>query len=96
MSSDNTRDPKRSGLAGQIEVEVIRDPQSTGINNLLASSSSSNPLRMLQELVEQMEELEQASTQASRERLSPAQVQRYLARFQKQDSALKRKLDKAH
>ena len=43
MSSDNTRDPKRSGLAGQIEVEVIRDPQSTGMNNLLASSSSSNP-----------------------------------------------------
>ncbi len=94
MSSDD-RERKRTGLAGQIEVEIIRDPQNSG-TGLLYSSSASNPLRMLQELIEQMEELEQSSSDSVNDQLSSSQMQRQLVRFQRQHSALKRILDKAH
>ncbi len=94
MSSDD-RERKRTGLAGQIEVEIIRDPQNSGTGPLY-SSSASNPLRMLQELIEQMEELEQSSSDPVNDQLSSSQMQRQLVRFQRQHSALKRILDKAH
>jgi hypothetical protein len=94
MSSDD-RERKRTGLAGQIEVEIIRDPQNSGSAHLY-SSSASNPLRMLQELIEQMEELEQCSSDSMKDQLNSSQMQRQLVRFQRQHSALKRILDKAH
>lgn len=93
MSSES-RDRKRSGLAGQIEIEIIRDPYSSEESSAYASSA--NPLSILQQLVEQAEELEQTSSEARLELLTPAQMQQQLARFQKQNSILKRMLDKIH
>jgi hypothetical protein len=93
MSSDS-RERKRSGLAGQIEVEVIRDPQTSGTG--IFAANSGNPLRILQELIEQMDELEQSSLDTCEEQSTPLQFERHLARFQRQNSALKRILDKAH
>lgn len=91
MSSDS-RDRKRSGLAGQIEVEIIRDPQTShGI-----FSASGNPFRILQELVDQMEELEQSSGEVAEEEVRHLQIHRQIARLHRQNSALKRILDKAH
>jgi len=51
---------------------------------------------MLHELIEQMEELEQSSSDPVNDQLSSSQMQRQLVRFQRQHSALKRILDKAH
>ena len=91
MSSDS-RDHKRSGLAGQIEVEVTRDPSSRDDAPFL--SSSSNPLSILRELVEQVEELEQTASESVPEKLSPSQMQQQFALFHKRNSALRRMLDK--
>ena len=91
MSSDN-RDHKRSGLAGQIEVEITRDPYSTDDTPYI--SSSTNPLSILQELVEQVEELEQTSSEARLELLTQVQMKEQLALFHKRNSALKKMLDK--
>jgi hypothetical protein len=91
MSSDN-RDHKRSGLAGQIEVEVTRDPSSSDDTPFF--SSSTNPLSILRELVEQVEELEQTASEFHPEQLSPGQMQQQFALFHKRNSALKRILDK--
>ena len=93
MSSED-RDRKRSGLAGQIEIEIIRDPYSSEDTSLF--SSSPNPLSILQQLVEQAEELEQTTSEARLELLTPAQMQQQLARFQKQNSELKKMLTKLH
>ena len=96
MSSDD-RDRKRTGLAGQIEVEVIRDQCSNDSSTLFSSSSASNPLSILKELIEQVEELEQnAAATTDHGLVSPQELQQHLARFQKQNSALKRMLDKLH
>jgi hypothetical protein len=91
MSSDN-RDRKRSGLAGQIEVEITRDPYSADDTPYI--SASTNPLSILQELVEKAEELEQTTSEARFELLSPIQMQQQLALFHKRNSALKKILDK--
>jgi hypothetical protein len=93
MSSEE-RDRKRSGLAGQIEVEIIRDQYSSDESPIYASST--NPISILQQLVEQAEELEQTSSDARLELLSRAQMQQQLARFQKQNSVLKQLLNKMH
>jgi hypothetical protein len=93
MSSED-RDRKRSGLAGQIEIEIIRDSYSSENTSLF--SSNPNPLSILQQLVEQAEELEQATSEARLELLTPAQMQQQLARFQKQNSELKKMLTKLH
>lgn len=93
MSSED-RDRKRSGLAGQIEIEIIRDPYASEETSVFASSAS--PISILQQLVEQAEELEHTSSEARLELLTPAQMQQQLARFQKQNSVLKRMLDKIH
>ena len=94
MSSDD-RERKRTGLAGQIEIEIIREPQNSGMSPFY-SLSPSNPLRMLQELIEQIEELEHTSSDSVPGQLSSVQMQRQLVRFQRQHSALKRILDKSH
>lgn len=93
MSSEN-RDRKRSGLAGQIEIEIVRDPHSSEDTPIL--STSTNPLSILQQLVAQAEELEQTTSEARLELLTPAQMQQQLARFQKQNSVLKKMLTKLH
>jgi hypothetical protein len=93
MSSED-RDRKRSGLAGQIEIEIIRDPYSSEDTSLFAAGT--NPLSILQQLVEQAEELEQTTSEARLELLTPAQMQQQLARFQKQNSELKKMLTKLH
>lgn len=96
MSSDD-RERKRTGLAGQIEVEIIREPFSNDSTPLFSSSSASNPLSILKELIEQVEELEQnAAASTDHGLVSPQELQQHLARFQKQNSALKRMLDKMH
>ena len=94
MSSDD-RERKRTGLAGQIEIEIIREPQNSGMGHLY-SLSASTPLRMLQELIEQIEELEHTSSDSVQGQLSSLQMQRQLVRFQRQHSALKRILEKSH
>jgi hypothetical protein len=91
MSSDN-RGHKRSGLAGQIEVEITRDSYS--VDDTSCISASTNPLSILQELVQQAEELEQTSSEDCLELLSPTQMQHQLALFHKRNSALKKILDK--
>jgi hypothetical protein len=93
MSSEN-RDRKGSGLAGQIEIEISRDPDSSEDTPIL--STSTNPLSILQQLVAQAEELEQTTSEARLELLTPAQMQQQLARFQKQNSVLKKMLTKLH
>lgn len=93
MSSED-RDRKRSGLAGQIEIEIIRDPYASEESSIYASTT--NPISILQQLVEQAEELEQTSAEAGLELLTPAQMQQQLARFQKQNSVLKKMLNKMH
>lgn len=93
MSSED-RDRKRSGLAGQIEIEIIRDQYSSEETSLF--SAGTNPLYILQQLVEQAEELEQTTSEARLELLTPAQMQQQLARFQKQNSELKKMLTKLH
>lgn len=96
MSSDD-RERKRTGLAGQIEVEIVRDQYSNDSTSLFSSSAASNPLSILKELIEQVEELEQhAATSTDRGLVSPQELQQHLARFQKQNSVLKRMLDKMH
>lgn len=91
MSSDN-RDHKRSGLAGQIEVEITRDPYSA--EDTPYTSSSTNPLSILQELVEQAEQLELTSAEARLELMTQTQMKEQLALFHKRNSALKKMLDK--
>ena len=91
MSSDN-RDRKRSGLAGQIEVEITRDPYSTEDTPYI--STSTNPLSILQELVEQAEELEHTTSEARLELLTQAQMKEQVALFHKRNSALKKMLNK--
>ena len=93
MSSED-RDRKRSGLAGQIEIEIIRDPYASEESSIYASTT--NPISILQQLVEQAEELEQTSAEAGLELLTPAQMQQQLARSQKQNSVLKKMLNKMH
>ncbi len=93
MSSEE-RDRKRSGLAGQIEIEIIRDQYSSEESSMYASST--NPISILQQLVEQAEELEHTSSEARLELLTRAQMQQQLARFQKQNSVLKQLLNKLH
>lgn len=91
MSSDNP-DGKRSGLAGQIEVEIIREPESA--NGAPYLSSSTDPLSTLQELVEKAEELQQTSSECRLELFSLEQMRQQVARFQKQDSAFKKMLNR--
>jgi hypothetical protein len=91
MSSDN-RDHKRSGLVGQIEVEITRDPYPSDDTPYI--SSSTNPISILQELVEQAEQLEQTTSEARLELLTQAQMKEQLALFHKRNSALKKMLEK--
>ena len=93
MSSEN-HDRKGSGLAGQIEIEISRDPDSS--EDIPILSTGTNPLSILQQLVAQAEELEQTTSEARLELLTPAQMQQQLARFQKQNSVLKKMLTKLH
>lgn len=93
MSSQD-RDRKRSGLAGQIEIEIIRDPYSSVDTSQF--SSGANAISILQQLVQQAEELEQTSSEARLELLTPTEMKHQLTLFQKQNSVLKRMLEKLH
>ncbi|MEY4668901.1 MAG: hypothetical protein RL518_1600 [Pseudomonadota bacterium] len=91
MSSDNSSH-KRSGLAGQIEVEIVKD--SSPSDDIPYLSSQSNPLSILQELVEQAEELQSTVSECRSELLSSTQRQQNLIQFQKQNSAFRKMLHK--
>lgn len=90
--SSNNRDHKRSGLASQIEIEIIRDSNSSEDVSMFATGA--NPLSILQQLVDQAEELEQTTSEVFLEALSPSQMRNQLALFQKQNSVLKKMLNK--
>lgn len=93
MSSDNG-DRKRTGLAGQIEVEITRDLNSSEEVSLYQDGASA--LSILYQVVEQAEELEHASSEPGPEALSPAQMHQQVARLHKHNSALKKILTKLH
>ena len=90
MSSDNP-DHKRSGLAGQIEVEIIRDPRPA--NDAPYNSSSTDPLAILQELIDKAEELQHNTSECRQELFSLEQIPQQITRFQKQNSAFKKMLN---
>lgn len=95
---------KRSKLVDQIEIEVIRDPMNSREDEGQPAYAAANPLTALEELVERLEELEQAHATASTDSALNAaessrslfQMQRYLEQFQRQSMVLKRLLLKLH
>jgi hypothetical protein len=95
MSSDNG-DRKRTGLAGQIEIEITRDLSSSEEVSLYQDGASA--LSILYQVVEQAEELEHATatSEPGAEALTPAHMQQQIARLHKHNSALKKILTKLH